>query len=178
MRVTLLLSLVSCALPACTPVVRAMQLDVRSSLPPVEVYDVDAPPLRARPSLVVTREVLDGWNFLYLHITDTEFALCLEGEKQDGRIVITGFRLAHVVVSSINHIAYVPCPGSAYVGTAHNHPVDDLGAEGCHHSPADERTFRRDNRAKIDIVICGRDRFVWVMKDGKGPRLWQTAARK
>jgi hypothetical protein len=175
MRATLLFSLLSCALPACSPVMRAVQLDIRSSLPPVEVYDVAVPSLKDRPTLLVAREVLDGWNFLYLHISDTEFALCLEGAKENGRIVITGFRLAHVLVSSINHIAYVPCPGTEYIGTAHNHPVDEVGSDPCHHSPADQRTFQRDTRAKVDIVICGRDRFVWVMKDGKGPRLRQAA---
>jgi hypothetical protein len=41
----------------------------------------------------------------------------------------------------------------------------------------DQRTFHQDGEAKVDIIICGRDRFVWVLKDGGGARVWNSAGR-
>ena len=118
--------------------------------------------------LIVPREVLDGWNFLYLHIPDTEFALCLEGEKHRNRILITGVRLAHVIASDFDRVAFAPCAGEAYIGSAHNHPNDGRNASSCRHSHGDLRTFHRDARARIDVVICGADRYAWVRKKVRG----------
>ncbi|HEY0304427.1 MAG TPA: hypothetical protein VGC44_05625 [Longimicrobiales bacterium] len=179
MRTVLLASTSLLAITACTPVMRAARLQMSSSLPPVEVYHADAK-LGSRPTLLIAREVLDGWNFLYQHITDTEFALCLEGRREGDRVEITGFRLAHILVSNFNAIKYAPCVrDGTYIGTAHNHPPADYPNEDpCYQSPVDQRTFRNDSEAKVDIIICGRDRFVWVLKDDKGPRVWQTTARQ
>jgi hypothetical protein len=173
MRTTLLLLLPFFADTACAQVMRKARLDFDPP-PPVRVYDVGESRKDA-PALIISREVVDGWNFLYSQIETTEFALCLEGKRDGASLLITGFRLAHVISSDISHIQYVPCRGETYVGTAHNHPVNDYpGWDPCHHSKMDQRSFGKDERAHVDIVICGRDRFVWVFKDGADPRLWSA----
>jgi hypothetical protein len=158
---------------ACVPLTRSARLDLNHALPPVEVYRADAKS-GSQAELLVAREVLDGWNFLYQHITDTEFALCLEGTRDGDRLEITGFRLAHILVSNFNGIKYVPCVnGGTYIGTAHNHPPADYPDEDpCYQSPIDQRTFRQDGAARVDIIICGRDRFLWVLKNGKAANVW------
>src|SRR5512138_3615891 len=85
--------------------------------PLVTISSADAPD--AEP-IVVAPEVTDGWEFLYRSITQTEFVLCLEGTRQDGKIVIDGFRLARMEASSINTVRYQPCSTPRYIGTAHN----------------------------------------------------------
>lgn len=118
--------------------------------------------------VVVAPEVADGWEFLYRFITETEFVLCLEGNRQDGRIVVDGFKLARMEASSVNSVRYQPCSGARYVGTAHNHPpVDNAGKSLCYQSEPDRRSFGMDQRAVVDVVLCGDRRFYWVMKDGR-----------
>lgn len=129
-----------------------------SSLP----ADVDAEPV------VVAPEVIEGWEFLYRFITETEFVLCLEGSRQDGKVVIDGFRLARMENTSVNSVRYQPCNSPRYVGTAHNHPpVDDPGKSLCYQSEPDRRSFSMDPRAALDIVLCGDNKFLWVLKDGR-----------
>ena len=173
MRNGLLISTLLLAAGACASAIPAARPESGYALPPVEVYRSDA---RAGdpPSLVINRKVLDAWNFLYRHISDTEFALCLEGTRAGQGVVITGFRLAHILVSNFNAIKYEPCPGDAlYIGTAHNHPPGDYpGDDPCYQSKTDQLTFRGDANARVDIIICGRDRFVWALRDGRGPQSW------
>src|ERR1044071_8134851 len=66
--------------------------------------------------VIVAPEVLDGWQFLYRNITSTEFVLCLEGERQDGKLVIDGFKLARMEASSVNSVRYQPCSNARYLG--------------------------------------------------------------
>ena len=118
--------------------------------------------------VVVSPDVIEAWEFLYRFITETEFVLCLQGTKQDGRVIIDDFRLARMETSSVNSVRYQPCPGSRYVGTAHNHPpVDDAGKSLCYQSEPDRRSFTLDERAVVDIVLCGSDKFRWWLKDGR-----------
>ena len=118
--------------------------------------------------VVVAPEVIEAWEFLYRFITETEFVLCLQGTNQDGRIMIDDFKLARMEASSVNSVRYQPCDGSRYVGTAHNHPpVDDEGKSLCYQSEPDRRSFGMDQRAVVDIVLCGSDKFRWWLKDGR-----------
>ncbi len=177
MRTVLFLLIPFFANSACAQVLRDVRSDLIESVPTVQVYDLGAT-ADSRPAIVIAREVVDGWNFLYLAITETEFALCLEGKREAEKVTITGFRLAHIIASNPSHIEYVPCNGGTYVGTAHNHPSTGYpGWDPCHQSALDLRSFRKDKKAQVDIIICGRDRFVWVSKkDDTAPRLWQAAA--
>jgi len=118
--------------------------------------------------VVVAPEVIDGFQFLYRFITETEFVLCLEGTRQEGRIMVDGFRLARMEATSVNSVRYQPCNSPRYVGTAHNHPpVEDPGKSLCYQSEPDRRSFGMDQRAVLDIVICGDTRYLWVLKDGR-----------
>jgi hypothetical protein len=118
--------------------------------------------------VVVAPEVVEAWEFLYRHITTTEFVLCLEGSKQEGYLVIDGFKLARMEASSINNVRYQPCASARYIGTAHNHPpVDDAGKSLCYQSEPDRRSFAMDQRAVVDVVLCGADRYRWWLKDGR-----------
>ncbi|HEX7119846.1 MAG TPA: hypothetical protein VF212_13730 [Longimicrobiales bacterium] len=116
--------------------------------------------------VVIAQEVLDGWRFLYSFITEVEFVLCLEGEERDGVIVVDGFRLARMENSSATSVRYHPCQSDAYVGTAHNHPPTASGGSLCYRSLPDRRSFEQDARAIVDIILCGEDRFIWILKDG------------
>jgi hypothetical protein len=70
--------------------------------------------------------------------------------------------------SSVNSVRYQPCDGTRYVGTAHNHPpVDEEGKSLCYQSEPDRRSFGMDQRAVVDIVLCGSDKFRWWLKDGR-----------
>ena len=118
--------------------------------------------------VIVAPEVMEGWEFLYRFITETEFVLCLEGTRQDGKIVVDGFRLARMEATSVNSVRYQPCNSSRYVGTAHNHPpVDDSHKSLCYQSEPDRRSFGLDPRAMVDIVLCGSSKFRWWLKDGR-----------
>ena len=118
--------------------------------------------------VVVAPEVIEAWEFLYRFITETEFVLCLEGSKHDGYIVVDGFKLARMEASSVNNVRYQPCTATRYVGTAHNHPpVDDQGKSLCYQSEPDRRSFAMDQRALVDVVLCGSDKFRWWLKDGR-----------
>ena len=117
--------------------------------------------------VVMAPEVLDGFQFLYRHITDVEFVLCLEGTRRNGRLVIDGFRLARMETTSINSVRYQPCGSDRYVGTAHNHPPVDDDKSLCYQSEPDRRSFGMDSRAVVDVVLCGDDKYYWVLKDGR-----------
>jgi len=129
--------------------------------------------------VVVAPEVIEGWEFLYRFITETEFVLCLEGSRQDGRVVIDKFTLARMETTSVNSVRYQPCTSPRYVGTAHNHPpVDDPNKSLCYQSEPDRRSFGMDQRAVLDIVLCGDDKFLWVMKDGRSAARTVAVATK
>lgn len=130
-------------------------------------------PTTDRPSVdeensrvIIAPEVLDGWNFLYTFITEVEFVLCLEGHKKNGVIHVDGFRLARIEEARATSVRYQPCTGDRYVGTAHNHPPVESGGPLCYRSIPDRQSFDLDTRAMVDIVICGRDRYLWALKDG------------
>ena len=121
----------------------------------------------AEPVLVVP-EVIDGMDFLYRFITETEFVLCLEGTREGDRIIVDGFRLARMEATSANSVRYQPCDSPRYVGTAHNHPpVDGSDKSLCYQSEPDRRSFGMDPRAVVDIVLCGDAKFKWWLKDGR-----------
>jgi hypothetical protein len=113
--------------------------------------------------VVVDWEVLAGWRFLYKFVTESEFVLCLEGERDAlGRVHITGFRLALMTETTISSVRYRLCKGmNNYIGTAHNHPpVSPKNL--CYQSAPDIKSYMDDTRAKIDIVLCGDNKFLWV----------------
>ena len=116
--------------------------------------------------VLVTQEVLEGWSYLYRFITEVEFVLCLEGEVRDGRIYIDGFRLARMEAPTATSVRYHPCTSDRYVGTAHNHPPTGTGNSLCYRSLPDRRSFEQDERAIVDVILCGTERFLWVLKDG------------
>lgn len=116
--------------------------------------------------VLVKKEVLEGWNYLYRHITNVEFVLCLEGYQKDGTIFIDNFRLARMENESMTSVRYHPCESDRYLGTAHNHPPTGDSASLCYRSIPDRRSFAEDQRAVVDIILCGIDTYLWVTKDG------------
>lgn len=116
--------------------------------------------------VLVSKEVMEGWNYLYRFITEVEFVLCLEGSVRDGVITIDGFRLARMENASATSVRYHPCTSDRYIGTAHNHPPTAEGAALCYRSLPDRRSFEQDRRAIVDIILCGEDRYIWILKDG------------
>jgi hypothetical protein len=121
---------------------------------------------RETARVVIAPDVLEGWEFLYRFVTEVEFVLCLEGEERDGRIYVDGFRLARMEAADINSVRYQPCTGDRYIGTAHNHPpVPGVGGV-CYRSQPDVDSFAKDANARLDVVLCGADRFVWILRDG------------
>jgi hypothetical protein len=126
--------------------------------------------------VVVPEEVLDGWRFLYRFVTEVEFVLCLEGRRSGDQIYVEAFRLARMEAQNSSSVRYQPCTSDRYVGTAHNHPPVTANKSLCYQSMPDKRSFEADDRAMIDIVLCGEDRFLWVVRDGKdGPEQVGTA---
>lgn len=117
--------------------------------------------------VVVTPEVIEGFRFLYRFITEVEFVLCLEGTRKNGRLFVDGFRLARMEASSVNSVRYQPCSSDRYIGTAHNHPPVDQDKSLCYQSEPDRRSFGMDTRAVVDVVLCGDDKYYWVLKDGR-----------
>lgn len=116
--------------------------------------------------VVVKKEVLEGWNYLYRYITNVEFVLCLEGFQKDGTIFIDNFRLARMENESLTSVRYHPCESDRYIGTAHNHPPNGEGGSLCYRSIPDRRSFAEDQRAVVDVILCGIDTYLWVLKDG------------
>lgn len=126
--------------------------------------------------VVVSPEVIEGWQFLYRFITETEFVLCLEGYRHEGRIYVTNFRMARLMTTSIYNVRYLPCESPRYIGTAHNHaPVYNSNKNLCYQSEPDRRSFGMDQRAIIDVVLCGDMKFRWWLKDGRTGREGVTA---
>lgn len=119
-------------------------------------------------AVVVEPEVVEGWYFLYRFITETEFVLCLEGVRKKGILHITGFRLSRMEKTSVNSVRYAPCESPLYVGTAHNHPpIENSNESLCYQSEPDKRSFGMDQRAIVDIVLCGNGKYRWWLKDGR-----------
>lgn len=131
----------------------------RSPASGVEDYEGAGP-------VIVTPEVREGWRYLYRYITEVEFVLCLEGRRSGDTIIIDGFRLARMENESSTSVRYHPCDSDRYVGTAHNHPPTGEGNSLCYRSMPDRRSFEQDLRAVVDIILCGPDQFMWVLKDG------------
>ena len=139
---------------------------LRSPSVPVAPSHVQRNPSNNSAQPIIAADVANGFEFLYRYITEAEFVLCLEGTVTNGELQIDGFRLAGIEASTVNSVRYQPCRSHRYVGTAHNHPPavrDDL----CARSDLDRRSFANDSLAVVDIVLCGNDRYAWVLKDGR-----------
>ena len=117
--------------------------------------------------IVMAPEVIEGFQFLYRFITEVEFVLCLEGTRKNGKLYVDAFRLARMEATSVNSVRYQPCTSDRYVGTAHNHPPVDQDKSLCYQSEPDRRSFGMDSRAVVDVVLCGDDKYFWVLKDGR-----------
>lgn len=117
--------------------------------------------------IVVSPEVIEGFQFLYRFITEVEFVLCLEGTRKNGRLHVDAFRLARMESTSVNSVRYQPCTSERYIGTAHNHPPVDQDRSLCYQSEPDRRSFGMDSRAVVDVVLCGDAKYFWVLKDGR-----------
>lgn len=128
--------------------------------------DTGIDPNIAEP-VVLAPEVVEGFQFLYKFITEVEFVLCLEGERKNGRLHVDAFRLARMEATSVNSVRYQPCTSERYVGTAHNHPPVGEDKSLCYQSEPDRRSFAMDSRAVVDLVLCGNDMYLWVLKDGR-----------
>ncbi len=133
---------------------------------------------RSAAPVIVAPEVLHGFTFLYEHIDRTEFVLCLEGTVKKGRIYVHGFQLAVLRKTTIGSVSYQPCSTRDYVGTAHNHPPGAPSDVLCAQSQPDRASFANDERAVVDIVLCGHARYLWVMKDGRSAVDDATASLK
>lgn len=135
--------------------------------------DVEIPTSRAADgrkvvpaSPILSPAVANGFDFLYYFVTETEFVLCLEGDVTEGRLRIDAFRLAQIETTTPTYVRYQACPAERYVGTAHNHPPGDR-SDLCARSGVDDHTFANDTVAVVDIVICGRSKYAWVLKNGR-----------
>jgi hypothetical protein len=117
--------------------------------------------------IIMAPEVMEGFQFLYRFITEVEFVLCLEGTRKNGRLYVDAFRLARMEATTVNSVRYQPCTSERYVGTAHNHPPVDMDKSLCYQSEPDRRSFALDQRAVVDVVLCGDDKYYWVLKDGR-----------
>jgi hypothetical protein len=168
----LLVTIAACGTSGVVPKASEVSLPPSAAAMTETSHDPDSEPV------VVAPEVIAGWEFLYRFITETEFVLCLEGTQQNGRVIIDGFRLARMETTNVNSVRYQPCGSSRYVGTAHNHPpVGDRASSLCYQSEPDRRSFALDQRAIVDVVLCGADRFYWVTKDGRSAAKRTTLAR-
>lgn len=135
---------------------------------PVPSLETETASISGLEPVLVAQEVVDGMDFLYRFITETEFVLCLEGTRDDDRVIVDGFRLARMEATSANSVRYQPCDSPRYIGTAHNHPpVGGSDKSLCYQSEPDRRSFGMDPRALIDIVLCGDAKFKWWLKDGR-----------
>lgn len=123
--------------------------------------------LDAVEPIVMSAEVVEGFQFLYRFITEVEFVLCLEGTRKNGKLHVDGFRLARMEATSVNSVRYQPCTSDRYVGTAHNHPPVGADKSLCYQSEPDRRSFGMDPRAVVDVVLCGDAKYYWVLKDGR-----------
>lgn len=126
-------------------------------------------------TVIVSPEVLEGWRFMYRFITEVEFVLCLEGRREKDAVYIDNFRLARMEATNISSVRYQPCKGDRYVGTAHNHPPVSVPRNLCYQSVPDRRSFEADTRAVVDIVLCGEEQFLWVVRDESGAQRKGTA---
>jgi len=126
-------------------------------------------------TVVVSPEVLEGWRFMYRFITEVEFVLCLEGREHNGTVYVENFRLARMEATNVSSVRYQPCKSDRYVGTAHNHPPVSIPRNLCYQSVPDRRSFEADTRAVVDIVLCGEEQFLWVVRDRDGAQRRGTA---
>jgi hypothetical protein len=117
--------------------------------------------------VAVAGEVIQGWSYLYRFVDEAEFVLCLEGYESGGRIVIDGFRLARMQAAGPTTVRYQPCDIPRYVGTAHNHPPASGDPPACYRSIPDRESFAADPKAVVDILLCGEERWVWFLRDGR-----------
>lgn len=137
--------------------------------------DVSAATDGAAP-VVVAPEVAQAWNYLYHFIDEAEFVLCLEGHESGGKVFIDNFRLAQIDAAGATTVRYEPCQVSDYIGTAHNHPPASGDPPACYRSVPDRQSFEQDAKARVDVILCGEDKWVWVTKDGRrgGTVPWGT----
>jgi hypothetical protein len=144
---------------------RAQRADVAWVAKASAPADVAAPAGGLAP-VIVAPAVAQQWDYLYRFI-GVEFVLCLEGHEQAGQVYIDGFRLARMVEAGPTSVRYEPCEIHDYVGTAHNHPPASGDPPACYRSVPDRESFDQDQKAVVDVVICGEDKWVWVLKDGR-----------
>ena len=131
-----------------------------------EPIDLSAPVGGTAPVLVAP-VVAQQWDYLYRFIRDAEFVLCLEGHRSGGVVHIDGFRLANMIEAGATQVRYEPCDTPNYVGTAHNHPPASGDPPACYRSVPDRKSFEEDHKAVVDVVICGEEKWVWILKDGR-----------
>lgn len=128
--------------------------------------DVTAAVGGVAPPVLVAPTVAQQWDYLYRFI-GVEFVLCLEGHQESGQVHVDGFRLARMMEASSTTVRYEPCDIPNYVGTAHNHPPASGDPPACYRSVPDRKSFQEDSKAIVDVVICGEDKWVWILKDGR-----------
>lgn len=116
--------------------------------------------------VVIAPVVAQQWDYLYRFI-GVEFVLCLEGHQEAGQVHVDGFRLARMMEASSTTVRYEPCEIPNYVGTAHNHPPASGDPPACYRSVPDRKSFQEDTKAVVDVVICGEDKWVWILRDGR-----------
>jgi hypothetical protein len=120
--------------------------------------------------LVLAPAVADNIALLYGQF-ETELVLCLEGEQQGADLVVTDFRMPHILASELGRVQASACRSRRQtVGTWHNHPAAPLGlspaspvlqARNCYLSRTDILDFQRRKQAAVTVVSCGPRVFAY-----------------
>lgn len=113
--------------------------------------------------LLLTPEVSDNLALLFKKF-DTEFVVCLEGERRGDDLVVTDFRFPHILLSETGRVQAAACrPSRRALGTWHNHPAPRLSlvagdasalARNCYLSRTDISDFQRRQGAHVTVVSC------------------------
>lgn len=126
--------------------------------PPVDSVSADT-----FPPLVVNESVLNAWAWLYVYWYETEWGLCLQGEKRGRSVFIRAAPLGFTLSASESSVTF-GCPAKDFIGIAHSHQ-DIINGVGCRQSTDDKRAvagFRLPWH--VVVVVCGPDRFAYVLQ--------------
>lgn len=116
------------------------------------------------PPLVVSPHVLNAWAWLFAYWNETEWGMCLWGQKRGRTVFIESGTLGFIYSANDSEITF-GCPSATnFLGYAHSHqPIPD--SVGCKQSRADkEAVHGLKVRWFVDIIICGPDRFAYVLE--------------
>jgi len=133
---------------------------------------------RGQPSafrqLVLEPEIADNLALLFRKF-DTEFVVCLEGERRGADLYVTDFRFPHILLSETGRVQAAACkPNERAIGTWHNHPpphislaASDMAAltRNCYLSRTDIADFQRRESAAVTVVSCAPYTYAYWTRD-------------